>query len=461
MKGLSEWHLRAGWRLLIPVAAGVGIFAALRLTRPTPATLDREERTRVLRVVRAAPVDVVPRAIGYGTAKPGRTWRAVARVEGRVISVSKRLRPGARISAGEDLIRLDPTSYELAIVRIEADTARTEAELAELAVGLANDLAAIAIEKESLELAETGLERLEQLHEQGNVSQSEVDSSKREVLAQRQSVQKLRNSLSLTPAQRKTKETTLAAQRASLKDAQLDLEHTALKAPYAGRLADLSLEVGQYVSRGEFLFELYGGDRLVIDSQLLYSQGKKLVSPESAARLREIQESGDLSGEAVAGLLEVLVRTRSGELSAEWKGRLVGTREIIDAATRALSIRVAVDDPYGQTIPGVRPELLKGTFCEVEFRGRTLPGQIVLPRSAVREGVAYVLDSARRLRRRPVSVRFRQGDAVILDEGIQSGELVVVSDLGPAIEGSLVEPVVDEGLLEMLSAQAAGQGALR
>lgn len=62
------------------------IFAWLMLHGREPQKKTPEELARVLRVIVAQPVKVVPRALGYGTAKPMKVWRAVAEVEGRVMA---------------------------------------------------------------------------------------------------------------------------------------------------------------------------------------------------------------------------------------------------------------------------------------------------------------------------------------------------------------------------------------
>ncbi|MEO0717934.1 MAG: efflux transporter periplasmic adaptor subunit, partial [Pseudomonadota bacterium] len=77
--------------------------------------------------------------------------------------------------------------------------------------------------------------------------------------------------------------------------------------------------------------------------------------------------------------------------------------------------------------------------------GPTLSGQIVVPRSAVNEGRVLVADDENRLRRRDVEVRAIQGDEALITGGLSAGERIVLSDLSPAIEGMLLEPVEMSG----------------
>ena len=64
----------------------------------------------------------------------------------------------------------------------------------------------------------------------------------------------------------------------------------------------------------------------------------------------------------------------------------------------------------------------------------------VVPRQAIREGRVFIADAENRLRIRPVTVDYVQGDDAILQEGVATGDRVVVTDLVPAIEGMLLAP---------------------
>jgi multidrug efflux pump subunit AcrA (membrane-fusion protein) len=75
--------------------------------------------------------------------------------------------------------------------------------------------------------------------------------------------------------------------------------------------------------------------------------------------------------------------------------------------------------------------------------------------------MVYVVDDANRLERRPVSVGVRQSGVIVVVEGLTAGESVVVTDLAPAIDGMLLEPVEDEALRDRLIAAATGEGTVR
>ena len=122
---------------------------------------------------------------------------------------------------------------------------------------------------------------------------------------------------------------------------------------------------------------------------------------------------------------------------------------------------IAVDRPYEKVVPGQRPPLVQGMFCEVELRGKPRKGQVVIPRSALHDGHVYLVSDSNRLERRKVEIAFVQSNLLCLKSGLQGGETLVVSDPTPAIEGMLVEPVSDDELQQGLIAEATGEGELR
>ena len=153
----------------------------------------------------------------------------------------------------------------------------------------------------------------------------------------------------------------------------------------------------------------------------------------------------------------MIVRYRSGGFQTQWNGRVVRMREQLNPRTRTAALVVVVDKPYEQAIPGQRPPLMQGMYCEVELRGSPRPGCLIIPRSALHEGHVFVVDSDRRLRRRQVEISMTQAGFVCVEKGLGEGELLVVSDPSPAIEGMLTEPVMDEASQQQLEVQAGGE----
>ncbi len=278
------------------------------------------------------------------------------------------------------------------------------------------------------------------------------------MLKQRQSVQSLTSSLNVLPAQQQALAASLRAKQASLGQAQLDLDHTVLRAPFDCRLSEVSLEVGQFLTAGQSLFQAYGADVTEVEAQLPIDQVRNLVNSGVGPI--------DLSADAMNVVrnvfnVEAIVRLRTGDFLVEWDARFDRIREELDLQTRTLRVVVAVDKPYENVVPGKRPPLSPGMFCEVELRGQPRPNQVVVPRGSVRDGHVYLVNDADRLERRAVEVAFSQGGFSVISAGLQGGERIVVSDPTPAVEGMLVTPTVDPGVAERLLAEATGESPVR
>ncbi|MBW3600354.1 MAG: efflux RND transporter periplasmic adaptor subunit [Planctomycetes bacterium] len=453
---LLRWPLARRLLFVPPVMLGVGVVALLATQREVPQRKGTPEVSRAARVIEVAPVDVAPRVMAHGVARPADIWRAVAEVQGRVIEVHPELAAGGLLERGETLLKIDPTEYELASAQLQADLNQVASQIHELETQRENEQGLLKIEEQSLRTTQQELARLESLHRR-SVSDTQLDQQRRVVLAQEHNVKRMENSLKIIPEKIKTLQAVRQIKEAALKQAELNLAKTVLKAPMDCQLGPTQVQVGQFVTAGEVLFEAHGTQVAEIEAQVPPAQVRNLMAPAQSFRLPMT-----VSTQTVRKALdvEVKVRLRAGDYSAEWKGRFSRLREKMDPQTRTVGLVVAVDRPYEKAVPGQRPPLLAGAFCEVELRGPPRRKRIVIPRSALHGGEVYVVNDEGRLERRPVEVEFAQGDFLCLQSGLTAGETLIVSDITPAIEGMLIEPTLDQELRRAITAEAAGMGEL-
>ncbi|MDP6787357.1 MAG: hypothetical protein QGI13_09550 [Rhodospirillales bacterium] len=449
----------AGKALVVPpilIAAAV-LIVAVR-SREAPQRTPPRETASAVRVVVAPSVAVVPRVLGYGNVQPETVWEAVAEVDGRIVEVHPQLKKGAILPAGAVLLRIDPTRYHLAVAQIEANMAAVEAKLAELAVKAANTRASLAIEERSLALGGKDLERKRRLLATKNVSQAAVDQEERDLLAGRQNVQSLRNTLNLFPAERRTLASELALYTAQLESARLDLERTAITAPFDCRVAEVKVQRTQYANPGQVLAVVDGIDVSEVSAQVPMGKLMSIIGDAGDAAISPATVMAELP--RLLGLTPV-VRLRAGAHTVEWPARLARISDTVDPATRTVGVIVAVDDPYRQARPGRRPPLAKNMFVEVELTARPRPGRVVVPRAALRDGRLLVAGADDRLSIRKVEISFRQTNFAVVSSGLAAGERVVLSDLIPAVDGMLLAPLADEDATVALIAEAEGRGPVR
>lgn len=440
---------------MLPVVLAVVVVVLLVRSRSGPVVKPVAELAVSLRVIETPVVDLVPRVVGHGLAEPSRVWRAIAQVPGRIVFVSPQLDAGNLVKAGTLLARIDPADSELAVSRLEAAMAETRARIGELAAEKDHHAASLRIEQASLALAEASLQRKQAAREKGAITADDVDREARDVLRQQQGIQALENALGLIPLRLRTLEATLAAHAANLEQAKLNLARTYIESPFDCRLAHIHIEQGQFVNAGQTLFEAHGTAAVEIEAKIRPEQMRTLLAADKRHAVT--------SGFGMAALrdvfdVDVIIRVRSGDWEASWPARFDRIRESVDPRTRAINVVAVVDDPYGKVVPGERPALVRGMYCEMELRAPPRPGTIVLPRSAVHDRRVYVVDSDGRLRERDVRIAFTQGELAVVASGLTAGETVVVSDPTPAIEGMRVDATPDPHLRSRLIDEARGHG---
>lgn len=443
---------------IILLIIAIVIAAAMVRTRKGPELLDISEKAYAVRVIKTLATDVAPRAVGYGYVVPGQAWQAVAEVSGKVAEISPLLKKGATCREGETLIRIDPAKYNLAIAQTQASIQSIEAQIAELDSQEQNYRALLEIEEKSLGLSRKDLGRQKQLLRKDTIAPSKYDKEKVSYYAQLSKVQNLKNSLNLIPANRKSLKANLALNKVSLENAKLDLEYTTVRAPFDCRITEVNVEKAQFVQKGQVIALADGTKTSEITAHIPIEKMMNLLkSVEQPPSLRDM----DMSKLRKILGISAVVRLKSGQVTVEWDAEVSRIDATIDPQTRTVGVIVSVEDSYQKVVIGTRPPLARNTFCEVELKGRVIPQTIVIPRSALHDGYVYVADSENRLKRKKITTDFSQTNFYAVRQGLDKDELLVVSDLVPAIEGMLLDPREDMELRERLIAEATGKSGIK
>ena len=411
--------------ILPPIILGIVILMVMKSGKLPPQPSNVGEPVRVVRTLQVESINFTPIATGYGVVQPAQIWKSIAQVSGRIISMHPRLKDGEIIPKGDILFHIDPVDYEL-------NLAQAETQLVELDVQLSNTKSSLKIEQRNLALAKKEQQRLQKLVKKGGVSQSSADAAERTMLSSTAQVQNLKNSLSLIPSQRKL-------QQAKITQAQRDLENTQIKAPFNMRVSSLAIESDQFVSKGQLLFSGDSVDRVEIIAQVSMTALKNLFfgQPETPKDIQSF--SKNIS--TITGFKPTVNLDMGNDQVASWGAKFLRFTDNVDSQTRTMGIVVEVENPLQKIIPGKRPPLSKGMFVEVSIAGYSQANSIVIPRSSVRNGHVYVVDSESRLDIRPLQKLYDQKNQSIIAKGLKSGDLLVLTDLIPAVKGMLLKPV--------------------
>jgi len=380
---------RVLWPIVVIGTASV-LAAVLVAARAPVEPMAPDTVAPLVRVVEVAPAPLRLQVRSQGTVEPRTASELVPEIGGRIVWVSPALAAGGFFEAEEPLVRLDRADPEVRLARAEA---------------------ALAAARSQANLAQRNLERSRRLAAEGIVSSIALDDAD--------------NAARVAAA-------TLREAEAALLQARRDLARTELRAPYAGRVRQKLVDVGQFVERGTPLARLYAVDYAEI----------RLPIPDRDLAFLDVPL--DFRGEAGHGPgPQVTLRAEFAGREHAWTGRIVRTEGEIDPRTRMIHAVVRVDDPYGRGAPG-RPPLHVGLFVHAEILGRELPAAVVLPRAALRgDGQVFVVDAESRLRSRSVDVVRSEGERVIVRAGLEPGERVCVSALETATEGTVVRTLTE------------------
>ncbi len=452
--------MKTGFKLALitlPIAAiGVGILAFVVSNSPPPARIELAERASAVRVITAERQAIVPTIVGFGLVSPARTFEAIAEVGGTIEYVNPGLRDGQILPAGTTLLRLSPIDFNLAIAQANANIRSAEARLAELDVSKANQRAALDIEREALAVKASDLARAEALFAAGTLTQSARDAARAAHLTQRQKVQGAEGSLALIPTQRAVQAEQIAVYQTTLATAERNLERSELTLPFAARVASHSVEVGQFLKVAQTAASFDGIENAEVTAQMSMGSLRSLMQAgQSGAKVLPMDPTR--MGEVLRDMgLSAQVRLRLGTELVTWPAIVDRISDEIDQKTGTVGVVVQVQAAYGQTGEGIRPPLTKGMFVDVTLSGAPITG-IVLPRSALHDGLVHIADDDNRLRIIEATPRMVQGGVALFTDAVAEGSRIVLSTPSPVIEGLLLDPHPDTGLMSQLLAQDAAQ----
>ncbi|MGK7345253.1 MAG: efflux RND transporter periplasmic adaptor subunit [Candidatus Nitrospinota bacterium M3_3B_026] len=232
------------------LAAGAAAFYLNREMRP------EEYAGKTTTAIRG---DLVTAVSATGTVEPNFKVEVKSKASGEILSFP--FEPGDKVSAGQQLLRLDPETEKRNVALARADLARAEAEL--------EYARATLMERESK------LKRTRSLHERGLVAKEELEAAE----------------AAAATAAARVNEASAALRKAELavEDAEERLSETVINSPLDGVLIEKSVERGQIISSGITSFT--GGTTLCVLADLSLVFVMTLVDETDIGMAHEGQEA--------------------------------------------------------------------------------------------------------------------------------------------------------------------------
>lgn len=335
-------------------------------------------------------VVVQPQRAVLTTEVPGRTSAyLIAEVRPQVGGIiQKRLfTEGSDVKVGQVLYQIDPAIYKAAYASAKASEARAEANLipARLKEGRYKDLVKIKA-----------------------VSQQDYDDAY---------------------ASLKQIEADVAATKAAVETARINLAYTRVTAPISGRIGRSTVTNGALVTASQ-------SAALATIQQLGTMYVDVTQSSSEMLRLKQNMASGLLKNDGASqARVKLLLEDGSAYPLA---GTLKFSEVTVDQSTGSITLRAIFPNPKQTLLPGmfVRAILEEG----VSEQAMLVP-QRGVTRNPKGDAVAMVVGAEEKAEQRPIKVVRTVGDNWLVSEGIKAGDRVIVEGLQRARPGSKVKAV--------------------
>ncbi|GES50036.1 hemolysin secretion protein D [Rhizobium sp. NBRC 114257] len=283
------------------------------------------------------------------------------------------VKDGATVKAGDLIAKLDPRTAQAAVDKDKANITKDQANLAQ---------------------AETALTRANSLLTSSAGTQATADEAR---------------------ATRDGAIATLSADQAQLASDQVLLGNTDIRAPYDGRLGDVQLSLGAYVSAGTPIVTISKYDPAYI----------KFTMQEN--NLRELQE------QLAAGPVHVTTVPRSAQGKPR-TGTITFYDNTVDQASGTIAVKATFENANGALWPG-RSANVMVHFADNEQL-------IVVPTVAVSPGpdgyIAFVVKD-NKVKITPVTIARANGGRTAVATGLSVGDHVVVEGQSQLNNGTEVK----------------------
>lgn len=335
-------------------------------------------------------VTIQPQRVALTTELSGRTAPfLIAEVRPQVGGIVKKrlFTEGSDVTAGQVLYQIDPASYEAALASAKATQARAEATLTTVRLKA---------------------ERYQELVKIKAVSQQDNDDAQ---------------------AGLKQAEAELAAAKAAVETARINLAYTKVTAPISGRIGRSSITDGALVTASQ-------PTALATIQQL---SPMYVDVTQSSAELLKLQQNLDSGHFKKGGQRQAAVKLllEDGSLYPQ-PGSLKFSEVTVDQSTGSVTLRALFPNPKQLLLPGM---FVRAVVEEGVNEQAILVPQRGVTRTPAGEALAMVVGAEEKVEPRPIKVVRTVGDSWLVSEGLKSGDRVIVEGIQRARPGTPVKAV--------------------
>jgi multidrug efflux system membrane fusion protein len=326
-----------------------------------------------------------------------------SQVSGRIIKIH--FTDGADVKKGQMLFTIDTRPFEASLRQAQANLARDNAQKKQAEANMAKDIA-------QAKWGEVQAKRYGQLVEQGVVPREQYEQL-------RASADSLNASVDADRAAVRSADEALKVDAAAIESAKVQLSYCYIRSPIDGRAGQRLVDVGNVVNAGGS-----GGGNSSNGSS---GNGSSLLVIQ---RLDPIYADFTISQNNLTAVQEQM---RAGRLKAEVRlpddsndpvvGQLTFLDNAVQNATGTVNLRA--------TIPNNGLRFWPGRFVNIRLVLSTIHQAVLVPASApqmsAKGSFVYVVKQDSTAEQRSVSLGQRQGDLIVVEQGVQPGEQIVTN----------------------------------
>lgn len=316
---------------------------------------------------------------------------------------------GDFVRKGELLFQIDPRPYQAALKLAEANLARDRAQASLAEANLAKDIY-------QQKYAEDQSRRYSRLFEEGVASKEQNDQMRTSADASAEAVRADKAAIESARA-------AVAADQAAVERAKLDLSYCEIRSPIDGRTGNLSVKQGNVVKATDV--------ELVTINQV---QPIYVTFSVPESQLPEVKKY------MAQGKVTVFATIPNENVPPE-QGVLTFVDNAVDLTTGTIKLK--------GTFPNPGRKLWPGQFVRVALRLTTEPKAVVVQSQAVQTGqdgkFVFVVKPDMTVESRPVIVGRRIDQEVVIEKGLQAGEVVVTDGQLRLAPGVRVQPKNPQG----------------
>jgi membrane fusion protein, multidrug efflux system len=326
---------------------------------------------------------------------------------------------GADLKPGDPLFTIDRRPFEASLRQAEANLDRDRAQMGQAEGALAQSVAAekqaeanLARDMAQLQNAQAQERRYKGLIDDGAVSREQYDQVRTAALAAEATVQAdqaaINNAKAAIGAAQATVENAKAAiqaDQAVVENARIQLGYTVIRSPINGRAGQRLVDLGNVVTANS--------------SSLLTIQRLDPIYADFTVTENDLTA---VQRNMTQGSLRVEVRLPD-EPDTPRAGQLTFLDNAVQDATGTVKLRA--------TVPNSDHRFWPGRFVKIRLVLRTLQGAVLIPAAAPQMSAkgpfVYVVKADATAELRPVVLGQRQGELVVIEQGLTPGERVVMT----------------------------------